>query len=114
MLAPTGIARQIARNGIPVTLRFAPAAVGGAWAEATVIGHMTGASAEALVSGGSVQQADRQLRVAQSALDTAGAPRALRDGDQVVEGGATWMVMSADPRALRGATALVVVRLRGG
>lgn len=108
------IAAQIARHGRAVTLRFAPASVGGTWTEVAVIAHLAGASAQPVVDGASVQQGDREMRVAQAALTAASAPRALRDGDQVVADGQTFMIMSADPRALRGASALVVLHLRGG
>lgn len=108
------VARQITRHGRSVTLRFAPASVGGTWTEVTVIGHLLGASDQPVVDGANIQQGDRTLRIAQASLDAAGVPRALRDGDQVEDGTETFSVLSVDRRMAGGAYAVVVAQLRGG
>lgn len=53
------------------------------------------------------------LRVPQSALTAAGAPRPLRDGDRATVDGVTYSVLAVDRRALQGAPALIVAQLRG-
>lgn len=125
------IAALIARHGQPVTVRFAPTGrqpvqtldlafrtaafgAGGPWPQVAVTAHLRDSSDRPVVDGANVQQGDREMRIAQAALDAAGALRAPRDGDQVVADGATFMVLSADRRALRGSPALLVVQLRGG
>ena len=105
------LAALIARHGRSVTLQLAGA--GGTWASVPVLAHVAGYDAKALVADGTLQQGDREVRIAQAALDAAGASRAPRQGDRLSVDGKTVAIQSVDARALSGATALMVLRVRG-
>jgi hypothetical protein len=111
MLSAARLAVLIARHGRSVTLQLA--GVGGAWTSVSVLAHVAGYDAKALVTDGTVQQGDREVRIAQAALDAAGASRAPRQGDRLVVDGKSMAVLSVDARALTGTTALLVLRVRG-
>lgn len=105
------IASLIARHAREVTLQFSTGV--GTFSDVVVQAHVMGHRADPLVPGATPQQGMREVRIAQYALDAASAPRALRQGDRIVVDGKAAAVLSVDPRALNGATAMVVVQVKG-
>ena len=107
------ILRLIARHGRPVTLRLAGAGDGGAFLDVPLIAHVMDYDPRAAVAGSTMQQGQREIRIAQDALTAAGAPRAPRQGDRIEVDGVTLAITTVEARALRGASALIVLRARG-
>ena len=105
------IADLIARHAREVTLQFADGA--GAFTDVVLLAHVMGYRADPLQPGATPQQGTREVRIAQHALDEASAPRALRQGDRIVIDGKAAAILAADPRALAGETALVVLQVKG-
>ena len=105
------IAALLARHGREVTLRFATGV--GTFTDITVAAHVMGYRTDPLAPGATPQQGEREIRIAQHALDAAAAPRAPRQGDRITVDGKSLAILSADPRALRGETAIVVIQAKG-
>lgn len=111
MPSATRLATLIARHGRSVTLQFA--GTGGSFVDVPVIAHVMGYRADPLVGGATPQQGMREIRIAQAALDAAGAPRQPRQGDRIVVDDKALAILSADPRALAGETAMLVIQAKG-
>lgn len=110
MSAALRVARAIARHGRLVTVQLAPATLGGAWTNVVVAGHVMGFDARQIVAGGTVQQGDRELRIASAAWSGARLPR---QGDRVVMEGRTAAILSVETRMAQAAPAMLVLQLRG-
>lgn len=105
------MAEMIGRHGRQVTLQLAAGA--GAFTDVAIVAHVMGFDARAVADGATVQQGVREIRIAQAALDAAGASRAPRQGDRIVVDGKAMAILSVDARALRGRTALLVIQAKG-
>lgn len=107
------VARGIARHARLVLLRLASEATPPVFTDVEISAHVIGYQPGALVEGSGLQQGDRQMRIAQAALDAAGAPRPPRAADRVVVDGVTCAVLHAEPRLAQGRVALHLCHIRG-
>lgn len=103
----------LARHARAVTLRFAAGV--GTFTDVAVLAHVMDYRPSAVAgSAATPQQGEREIRIAQAALDAAGAPRAPRQGDRIIlDDGKAIAITSAEPRALRGDTVMFVLRASG-
>ena len=103
------IAARIEREGEPITLtRVTDAGPVSAGVTAFVRGYRP----QELVN--DIQQGDREMRIAPSALEAQGFPGAPVRPDQVLIGDAYATVQSCETVRLRGVPAMHVVQVRGG